>query len=354
MDSLTQFTLGAAVTVALLGRNAGPRKAVLIGGLLGTLPDLDVFIPYEDPVDSFVLHRGATHSIFVHALATPIIGEALVRVIGDLRAHRARVYATVLLVLVSHAVIDAMTVYGTRIFWPVLPDPVGVGSIFIIDPLYTVPILIPVIWALCVRSWTPRLKRVLSAGLIFSSGYMASTVALQAYVENRARTMFVEAGVKPDKVFALAAPFNTVLWKVIAIDEKHYHNLYLSLFDGNRNPAIYSHARRPDLLTCLDGAPAVQKLIWFSDGYLRARETDGQILVADLRMGLTPNYVFQFAVGQEADGRIEAVPPTRYLASRRSEDGDWAWLVDRLWGRPAERKVENGMAEPAGPADAQC
>ncbi|MEM1045850.1 MAG: metal-dependent hydrolase [Pseudomonadota bacterium] len=354
MDSLTQFTLGAAVTVALLGRNAGPRKAVLIGGLMGTLPDLDVFIPYEDPVDSFVLHRGATHSIFVHALATPVIGEALVRSVGALREHRVRVYATVFLVLASHAIIDAMTVYGTRIFWPVWPDPVGVGSIFIIDPLYTVPILIPVIWALCVRSWTARLARVLTIGLVFSTSYMALTVALQAYVEDRARTMFEQAGVEPTKVFALAAPFNTVLWKVIAIDEKHYHNLYLSLFDGDQNPSIYSHARRPDLLTCLDGAPAVQKLIWFSDGYLRAREADGQILVADLRMGLTPNYVFQFAVGREADGQIEAIPPTRYLASRRSEAGDWTWLLDRLWGRPAVRKVENGMAESSASVAAQC
>ncbi len=354
MDSLTQFTLGAAVTVALLGRNVGPRKAVLIGGLMGTLPDLDVFIPYEDPVDSFVLHRGATHSIFVHALATPVIGEALVRSVGALREHRARVYATVFLVLASHAIIDAMTVYGTRIFWPVLPDPVGVGSIFIIDPLYTVPILIPVIWALCVRSWTPRLARVLSIGLVFSTSYMALTIALQAYVEDRARTMFEQAGVEAVKVFALAAPFNTVLWKVIAIDETRYHNLYLSLLDGEENPTIYSHARRPDLLTCLDGAPAVQKLVWFSDGYLRAREADGQILVADLRMGLTPNYVFQFAVGRDADGQIEPIPPTRYLASRRSEEGDWAWLVDRLWGRPAVRKVENGMAETSASADAQC
>ena len=72
MDSLTQFLLGAAVSTACLGKTLGPRKAALVGGALGTLPDLDVFIPFDDPVDSFVLHRGATHSLFIQALAAPV------------------------------------------------------------------------------------------------------------------------------------------------------------------------------------------------------------------------------------------------------------------------------------------
>jgi inner membrane protein len=79
MDSITQFVLGAAVSTACLGKKIGPRKAALVGGLLGTVPDLDVLIPFADPVDSFVYHRGWTHSVFVHALAAPVFGELLVR-----------------------------------------------------------------------------------------------------------------------------------------------------------------------------------------------------------------------------------------------------------------------------------
>ncbi|MBO6510809.1 MAG: metal-dependent hydrolase, partial [Roseibium sp.] len=44
MDSITQFVLGAAVSTACLGKTLGPRKAALIGGVLGTVPDLDVFL----------------------------------------------------------------------------------------------------------------------------------------------------------------------------------------------------------------------------------------------------------------------------------------------------------------------
>ncbi len=101
MYSLTQFVLGAAVATACLGKTIGPRKAALIGGLLCTVPDLDVFLPFDDPVDSFVYHRGWTHSIFVHALAAPVFGELLVRLIKGLKDHRWLTYFTVYLCLAS-------------------------------------------------------------------------------------------------------------------------------------------------------------------------------------------------------------------------------------------------------------
>ena len=90
MDSLTQFALGAAVGTAVLGRRIGPRKAAIAGGLLGTLPDLDVLFPFDDPIESFTLHRGATHSFFVQAVVAPLFGEALVRLFEPLRDARWR------------------------------------------------------------------------------------------------------------------------------------------------------------------------------------------------------------------------------------------------------------------------
>ena len=44
MDSLTQLTFGDACGEAILGQKVG-RKALVWGAILGTLPDLDVFIP---------------------------------------------------------------------------------------------------------------------------------------------------------------------------------------------------------------------------------------------------------------------------------------------------------------------
>ena len=44
MDSVTQFALGACVGAATLGPRIGMRKAALIGGLMGTVPDLDLVV----------------------------------------------------------------------------------------------------------------------------------------------------------------------------------------------------------------------------------------------------------------------------------------------------------------------
>ncbi|MDG2203904.1 MAG: metal-dependent hydrolase, partial [Alphaproteobacteria bacterium] len=77
MDSLTQATLGACVGVTMMGRKIGPRRAALTGAVLGTLPDLDVFLAPNDPIDAFIKHRGWSHSLLVQAALTPLIGEGL-------------------------------------------------------------------------------------------------------------------------------------------------------------------------------------------------------------------------------------------------------------------------------------
>ena len=76
MDSLTQFVLGAAVAAAVLPA-ARVRRALVYGAVLGTLPDLDALMHFGNPVDNFVYHRSATHSLIVLTLLAPRCGAAL-------------------------------------------------------------------------------------------------------------------------------------------------------------------------------------------------------------------------------------------------------------------------------------
>jgi len=218
MHSLTQAVLGAGVGAALLGRRLGPRRAAVLGAVLGTLPDLDVFFPFDDPVDSFVLHRGATHSLLVQTLAAPLFGEALLRLFKALRAARGRVYLAVYLCFATHALLDAMTVYGTRIFWPLWPQPLGLGSVFIIDPLYTLPLLLAFLWALSLRAWTPRFGGVLALCVLLSSAYLGWGAVVQRLAEGRAVDILAARGVTPARLLAIPTPFNSLFWRVIAMD----------------------------------------------------------------------------------------------------------------------------------------
>jgi len=82
MDSLTQIVLGAAVGEAVLGRKVGNR-AMLWGGICGTLPDLDVLAnAVSDPMSALAYHRAFTHSLAFAVLIAPAVGLALHRLYG--------------------------------------------------------------------------------------------------------------------------------------------------------------------------------------------------------------------------------------------------------------------------------
>ena len=179
MDSVTQFALGAAVGAATLGPRIGMRKAAIIGGVMGTVPDLDTFLPSPDPVTSFTSHRGASHSLIIQALATPFFAEPLVRLFRGLRDKRVLTYVAIYLIFATHALIDGMTVYGTRLFWPIYDGPVGVGSVFIFDPLYTLPLLVATLWAILLDPDGSRFRRWLTGALAVSTVYMLGTAGLQ-------------------------------------------------------------------------------------------------------------------------------------------------------------------------------
>ena len=82
MDSLTQVVLGAAVGEAVLGRKVGNR-AMVWGGLAGTLPDLDVLSGLvTDSMSALAYHRAFTHSLPFALLAAPVIGLMVHRLYG--------------------------------------------------------------------------------------------------------------------------------------------------------------------------------------------------------------------------------------------------------------------------------
>ncbi|NNJ92217.1 MAG: metal-dependent hydrolase, partial [Gammaproteobacteria bacterium] len=69
MDSVSQAALGAAVGVAVMGRRRPFWQSALAGALVGTLPDLDVFIDKGDAINDMVLHRAETHAFFFQLIA---------------------------------------------------------------------------------------------------------------------------------------------------------------------------------------------------------------------------------------------------------------------------------------------
>ena len=331
MDSLTHVALGAAVGVAVMGRRTALWKAALWGAVANTLPDLDVIIDQGDPIRAMVLHRGETHALFWLSLFSLPMAAVVARLHGE-QAQWRRWWLAIWLALVTHPLLDALTVYGTRLALPFSPDPVGVGSIFIIDPLFTLPLLVGVGWVLAGRG-SGRGRAANVAGLLVGAAYLAWGVAAQQRVEHIARASLTRAGIAADRVLVTPTPFNSLLWRVVAMAGDDYHEGFYSLLDAERRIAFDRFPSGAAIAAELQGVDGVQRLAAFSRGFYALRQEGKRLLMSDLRMGQEPHYVFTFAV---AVRRSEPVPlvPNVQIASRPDIGRSLRWLGRRALGEP--------------------
>jgi inner membrane protein len=330
MDSLTQLVLGAAVGEATAGRQLG-RRAALWGAICGTLPDLDVFVPLGDAVRDFTYHRSASHSLFVLAALTPLVAWLIVRIHPETVAHRRRWFALVYLVFATHVLLDSFTVYGTQIFWPFVTTPMTWSTIFIIDPLYTVPLLVGVLAALIAArrwSWGHTANTV---GLVLSTGYLMWTLGAKLHVEQVARSSLLNQDMVTTRVLTTPTPFNSLLWRILAVDDNRYYEGFYSLLD-DADPVEYaSWPRKLELVEPLRDSWAVQRLQWFTKEFYAADSIDGDVVMTDLRMGFEPEYVFRFKVGEMGNPHPHPAPVERVPGIRSFERLQWVWA--RIWDR---------------------
>jgi len=326
MDSVTQAVLGAAVGEAALGRRVG-SKAPLWGAILGTLPDLDVLYPFADPVSAFTWHRGPSHSIFVLVALTPLVVWLILKLHPGTAEQRRGWYRLVLLVFGTHVLLDCFTVYGTQALWPLPMPPVGWATIFIIDPLYTLPLATGVLAALLFRRHPVRAWRWNLAGLALSSLYLAWSAGAKLYADHTVRTVLAQEGVHYEHLQTQPTPFNTLLWRVVGVNGDGYFEGLWSLVSQEKGLTLTHHEHRPDLLTGIEEESAVQRLQWFTKGLYRVVPADDGVVISDLRMGVDPDYVFAFRVAEIGNPHPRPVVPQRVRTER-----DFGRLQE-LWER---------------------
>ncbi|MDP3169685.1 MAG: metal-dependent hydrolase [Polaromonas sp.] len=330
MDSLTQIALGSAVGVAVMGRRTAVWKAALWGAVGGTLPDLDAFIDHGNAVLNMTLHRAESHALFYLTLAAPALAWAVSRIHGEAALFKRWLLA-LWLVLVTHALLDAMTVYGTQLLLPFTSYPYGVGSVFIIDPLYTVPLIVGVVAALRLQS--ARGQRWNAAGLVLSTLYLGWSVLAQQQATQVARASLQADGIAADALLVTPTPFNTLLWRLVAMTPTQYLEGHYSLLDESPRITWTAHDRGATLAAQHASEPYLARIAAFSHGFYRVSESGGQLFVTDLRMGQEPAYTFNFDLGTAQDRAANSQVPT--LKSARPDVGKaLPWLWRRMWGDP--------------------
>ena len=297
MDSVTQAVLGGAVSYAILGRRLGKRAAIY-GAALGTLPDLDVLIDFGGPIENMTHHRGFSHSFFVQAFIAPLLAWLFVRPERLSEALFLRWWLAIFLCFVTHSLADLFTVYGTQVLWPLSVHPFAHSLLFIIDPLYTLPLVIAFVVTLVGKSIHVNVL-INSLMLAVSTGYLIWSASVKVLIDDKALAALNLRGISPTTYESTPAPFNTLLWRSVAIDGDYYYEIWTSIFDEVDQVQIQRYSRNIDLLKSVSDHPSVQRLQWFTKDQYKAWEKGDQIFLSDLRMGVEGAYVFNFEVAKK-------------------------------------------------------
>jgi inner membrane protein len=281
------------------------------GAILGILPDLDVLYPFADPVSAFTWHRGPSHSVFFLAALTPLVVWLILKLHPGTAKQRRGWYLLVFLVFGTHVLLDCFTVYGTQALWPLPMPPVGWATIFIIDPLYTLPLAVGVFAALLLRRHPVRAWRWNLAGLALSSLYLAWSAGAKLYADHQVRDILARDGVRYVHLQTQPTPFNTLLWRVVGVNGDGYFEGFWSLVSPEKGLTLIHHEHQPDLLAAIKKEPAVQRLQWFTKGLYRVVPAGHGVVISDLRMGVDPDYVFAFRVAEIGNPHSRSIVPER-------------------------------------------
>lgn len=287
MDPLTQGLLGAAATQALLGKQLG-RKAWIIGAVGGVLPDADVFIRSEtDPLLEIEYHRG-----FTHALAFIPVGGAVASLPWLVRKKYRDEWKPVLLGAVAgyatHGLLDACTTYGTQLYWPFSSARAAWNCISIVDPVFTIVLLVGVGWAAWARRRGPAAAALLICLLYLGLGVVQRERALEAQ-DRIAAARGVE--VSRQEVFPTIG--NLVVWRSLyqAGDSLYADRIRVPLLGEPRWTPGMSVADlslgelRPDLRSRERIVRDFRRFHWFSGGWV-ARAPDDPDIIGDVRYSL--------------------------------------------------------------------
>ncbi|MCL7943124.1 metal-dependent hydrolase [Marinobacter sp. ATCH36] len=320
MDSITQAALGASLAGAVAGKTLG-RSALLIGAALGTLPDLDVVIDYGTAVANFTQHRGFSHSLFILFPLSVLIAYALHRWRPVLSYKRW--FAVTGLVLLTHPLLDAFTTYGTQLFWP-FGWPVAISSIFIIDPLYTLPLLAGILVFLVRGQHT----RAVVMGLMVSTLYLGWSFTAQQIISDRVEQALAQEGLQDAPRMVQPMPFNTVLWRVTVMDSDRRVEIVTGFLDGDRPIVLEHFHRNPDLAEAARSLPEGQRLEWFTRGFLQYQIDDGKLTATDIRLGIPGAHPFTFILANDDGNGFKQQP-----SSQMERPAIKSELLGVLWSR---------------------
>jgi len=297
VDPITHAISGAVLARAL-PRQRLPTAAVLFLVIMTMLPDIDFILRLFSERLYLTYHRSITHSI----LLLPI----WVWLCYSLVPRRRRQYPVMPWLIAAafglHILFDLITSYGTMILAPFSDMRFTGDLIFIIDPFFTLILLLPLLFALL---WPNKGRRLCILAFVGIAAYLALAYS------NHQHALLLARQQQPDaqEIAALPLPFSPFRWQLIASFPDRYRRAgvdFSPAFSGSRVmlPARftqqYSEGVRaandldwlqfPSLnsLSGIDGLPGVPFYRWFARFPVLLQRDNESLELADLRFFAGP------------------------------------------------------------------
>ncbi len=289
MDPISQGTVGAAFAQSTASKNNIIRIG-LIGFLAGLAPDLDVLIrSAEDPILFLEYHRQFSHSLLFIPFGSLFVALFLFPFFKGSMSIKT-VYVASFMGYATHGLLDACTSYGTQLFWPFSDERVTWNNISIVDPLFTLPIVIFLIIAIITRR--AMFSFIAIGWIVFylSLGFVQYERTLSAAMQ-----LADSRGHNSERLTLKPSFGNLILWKSIYEDDGVYfvdaiRTVYSSTWCSGESIRKFDYQYHlPNLDRSSQQAIDIERFRWFSQDYLGYDEKNS--LVTDIRYSMLPNQI---------------------------------------------------------------
>jgi inner membrane protein len=208
MDPLTHTAAGVAI--ARLIPTPSRRWGILAGVAFALLPDIDVLLVLVDRLSYIRHHRGITHSLLA-LVVFALLGAWAGRRLGGGRWFRPML-ALGVAVVGSHLLLDVATPYGTQILSPFSRYKFALDWLFIIDPYFTLLLLMGAVGAAVI----PSRERLLAAlSLTLAGGYFLLCGLYHTQALALGRHLFHSPEPAVSRIAALPQPFSPRRWHLL-------------------------------------------------------------------------------------------------------------------------------------------
>ncbi len=344
LDGFTQGLIGAAASGAVLGNRLG-RTAYAVGFVGGMLADADYLIRLpSDPLYTTVMHRGFSHAlIFIPVggviAALPFLWKKSLRPMWKLILLAGIIgYAT-------HGLLDACTTYGTRLLWPFSDRRVAWNLISVVDLLFSVPLLVAVIWGVKQRRSMPAQRVMIWCGV-----YLMLCGVQHCRVRSAQDQLAKARGHTISKRIISPLPGAALLYRSVYIDDRgimHADSIRAAWF--GRTTVRVGQQRKtfdPEVAATVDRAKHpgplkrdLRRYRWFSAGFW-ARVSPGSKRIGDMRItsdpaGFSPLWALEL--------NLDSTIPARPVNMRR--DFKFGALFRELFGADSRHRVVSDVVD---------